>query len=341
VLTKDFTKGGVGNATGTAKVNNQSASGSVYFTNNGSAAVTIPTGVIVATASGQEFATTATAVVLQKGSNISNSTEVPVQAVKAGPTGNVAKGAITAITDDGKNLIAQYAGNPAVADLNLQVSNPAGTTGGGAGNATVVTRKDLDATTKNLQAGLNSDIDAWVKQQHVTAQDIVGNPSITASLVKPPAEGTVENSGTFPAQLSATVTLMIVRSATLQGATMQQLNGFLAKDKAFTGYIVSQDSSQPVQIQRLKQNGQGTNLTLNFTAVAQAIPNLTAEQVRSLVAGKRIPEATQILKGIKNVQDVSIKTSPDFVPWITSWGRNINVVLVPGTPPSSTPAPKK
>jgi hypothetical protein len=340
VLTRDFTKSGIGNATGTAKVNNQSASGSVNFTNNGSVPVNIPTGVIVASAgaNGQQFATTANAVVLPKSSKIGNSIEIPIQAVKAGPAGNVAQGTITIITDDSKNLIAKNNRMP-LTDLNLQVSNPAATTGGGAGNATVVTRKDLDATTKNLQSALNSDINAWVKQQNVGPQDIVGDAAITASLVKPPAEGTVENSGSFPAQLSATVTLMVVRSAVLQNAIMQQLNALLAKDKAFTGYIVAQDSPQPVQIQALKQSGQGTNLTLNFTAVAQAIPNLTAQQVRSLVAGKQIPEATQILRGIKNVQSVSIKTSPNFVPWVTSWGHNINVALVPGTPLRSTPAP--
>jgi hypothetical protein len=343
VLTRDFTKGGMGNATGTAKINNQSASGSVTFTNNGKVQVAIPTGTIVATtgANGQQFATTANAVVLPPGSNnaVGNSMDIPIQAVKAGPDGNVKSGTITVIPDDSLSQIAKYNNGMATTDLNLQVSNKAATTGGGAGNATVVSRKDLDTTTKNLQAALNGDITAWVKQQHVAAQDIVGNPAITAALVKPPAEGTVENSGTFPAQLSATVTLMIVRGSTLQGATIQQVNNLLAKDKAFAGYVVAQDTAQPVQIQTLKQSGQGTSLTLNYTAIAQTIPNLTADQVRSLVGGKRIPDATQNLKSIKNVQNVSIKITPGFIPWITSWGHNINVVLEPGAPASSSPPP--
>lgn len=345
VLTRDFTKGGVGNATGTAKINNQSASGTVTFTNNGKVPVTIPSGIIIGTSgvNGQQFTTTANAVVLPPGSNnaVGNSMDIPIQAVKAGPDGNVKSGTITVIPADSLSQIAKYNDGMATTDLKLQVSNKTATTGGGAGNATVVSRKDLDTTTKNLQAALNSDITAWVKQQHVAAQDIVGNPAITASLVKPPAEGTVENSGTFPAQLSATVTLMIVRGATLQGATIQQIDSLLAKDKAFNGYVVAQDSAQPVQIQAVKQSGQGTNLTLNYTAVAQTIPNLTAEQVRTLVAGKRIPDATQNLKNIQNVQDVSIKITPGFVPWITSWGHNINVVLEPGTPSRSSPTPKK
>src|SRR5205823_1222385 len=94
VLKKDFTKNGTGKATGTAKVNNQSAIGSVLFTNNSTVPVTIPTGVIVATtgANGQQFATTATAVASPPGSSIGNTTEVPIQAVKPGPAGNVARG---------------------------------------------------------------------------------------------------------------------------------------------------------------------------------------------------------------------------------------------------------
>jgi hypothetical protein len=329
----------MGNATGTAKINNQSASGSVIFTNTGAVPVTIPSGIIVATpgANGQQFTTTANAVVLQHDSTIGNSTEVPIQAVNAGPAGNVKSGTITVIPADSLSQIAKNNTGLAATDLKLLVSNAAATTGGGAGNATVVSRKDLDTTTKNLQTALNNDIDAWVKQQHVTAQDIVGKPTITGSLVKPPAEGTVESSGTFPAQLSATVTLMIVRSGALQGATIQQLNAFLAKDKAFTGYTVSQDARQPVQIQALKQNGQGTSLTLNFTAVAQTIPDLTVEQVQNLVAGKRIPEATQVLKDLKDVQNVTVQTSPSFIPWVTSWAHNINVVLEAGAPPKSSP----
>lgn len=344
VLTRNFTKNGAGNATGTAKVNNQSASGSVLFTNNSTVPVTIPTGVIVATngANGQQFKTTANAVVLSPSNNnkIGNTTEIPIQAVKPGPAGNVPRGAITVIPDDSLSQIVKATGNIAASDLKLSVSNEAATTGGGAANATVVSRKDLDTTTKNLQDSLKSDIDAWVKQQKVDAQDIVGQPQITSSLVKPPAEGTVENSGTFPAQLSATVTLMIIRHAALQDATIQQLNGFLAKDKAYanSNYVISRDARQPVQFQNVKQNGQGTNLTLNFTALAHTIPNMTAEQVQKLVAGKQIPDATRQLKTLKDVQSVSIEISPGFVPWVTSWAPNINVVFVPGTAPAP---PKK
>ncbi len=335
-LTKDFSKSGTGTATGTAKVNNQKAIGSVFFTNNGTALVTIPTGTTVATAgaNGQLFVTTANAVVPPPGSNVGNTTEVPVEAKEPGPAGNVKSGTITVIPDDSLSQIAKASdSNMTAANLKLLVSNAAGTTGGGAGNATVVSRKDLNAVQKTLQDALQSDIDAWVKQQKAGPQDLAGKPQITSSLVKPPAEGTVETNGTFPAQMSATVTLMIIPDAALQDATLQQLNALLAKDKNYTGYVVSHDARQPVQFQQMKQSGEGEALTLNFKAQAQTIPDLTAKQVQTLVAGKQIPEATRQLKALKDVQDVSIQTSPGFVPWVTSWPPNIHIVFVPGTVP--------
>jgi hypothetical protein len=336
VLTRTFTKSGTGTATGTEKINNQTAIGSVFFTNNGTSLVTIPTGTIVATAgaNGQKFVTTANAVVPPPGSNVGNTTEVPVEAQSPGPNGNVKSGTITVIPDDSLNQIARASdSNMTPANLKLLVSNAAATTGGGAGNATVVSQKDLDTVKKTLQDALQSDIDAWVKQQKVAQGDIVGTRKIDATLSKAPAAKTPAKSGTFPAELSATVTLMIIHNATLQEATTQQLNSLLAKDQKYTGYIVSRDARQPLQIQQLKQSGEGTALTLNFKALAQTIPDLTAKQIQTLVAGKQIPDATRLLKGIKDVQDVSIETSPGFVPWVTSWTPNIHIVFVPGTAP--------
>jgi hypothetical protein len=59
--------------------------------------------------------------------------------------------------------------------------------------------------------------------------------------------------------------------------------------------------------------------------------------VQNLVAGKRIPEATQVLKDLKDVQNVTVQISPSFIPWVTSWAHNINVVLEAGAPPKSSP----
>src|SRR5262249_4532871 len=117
--------------------------------------------------------------------------------------------------------------------------------------------------------------------------------------------------------------------------------GFLAKKKAYAGMddIILHDARQPVQIQRLKQSGQGSALTLNFTALGRAIPQLTADQVQQYVAGKQVPQTIPQLKelspkGVSIVEDVSIQTSPGFVPWVTSWTHNINVEFVAGTPPA-------
>lgn len=342
VLSKDFTKSGTGSATGTKKVDNQFASGSAIFTNTGSSPVTIPSGIVVATAgaNGKQFVTMANAVVLPSSGNnaIGNSTEVPIQAQKAGVGSNVDKATITVIPDDSLSQIAKANQPLAATDLKLKVTNSAATNGGGAGNATVVTRKDLDTTTKTLQGALNGDIDAWVKQQSST-QDIVGKPTITSALVKPPAEGQIESNGSFPAQLTATVTLMIVRNASLQNATVKQLNTYISKDKAYTNYSVNADTKQPVQVRSMKLGGQGTALTLNFTAAAKALPNnITSDVVLRLIVGRSIPDATAQLKKLQNVQDVSIQSSPGFVSWVAFWSHNVRMELVPGTTPAT---PKK
>jgi hypothetical protein len=332
VLTKDFTRSGTGTATGSARIDTALATGSAIFTNNGLSDVTIPSGIVVATAgpNSQQFVTMAEAVVLHPGSTTGNSIEIPIQAQKPGTTGNVDAGMITVIPDDSLNQIAT-ANTVASPSLKLQVSNPKPTTGGGAGKATVVSRADLDNVTKSLQAALNDDINAWVQQQKPSSQDVVGKPAISGSLINPPSEGQVATNGSFPAQFRATVTLMIVRSANLQDATATQLRNDLSTNKAFNGYTINPEQQTPVTIQALKTAGQGTSLTLSFTAIAKTMPNIPQDQVRTLVAGKLTSDASDNLKTLHNIQGATIKTSPGFVFWVSSLPSHININLVPGS----------
>jgi len=332
VLTKDFTRSGTGSATGSARIDTALATGSAIFTNNGQSYATIPSGIAVATAgpNSQQFVTMAEAVVPPPGSVTGNSIEIPIQAQKPGTTGNVDAGTITVIPDDSLSQIAK-ANNATSNALKLQVSNPKGTTGGGAGQATVVSRGDLDKVSKSLQAALSDDINAWVHQHKPSSQDIVGQPAISGSLINPPHEGQVVTNGSFPAQFRATVTLMIVRAANLQDATATQLKNDFSKDKAFTGYTINPNQKEPITIQAIKTAGQGTALTLSFTAAAKTIPNIPQDEVRTLVAGKLTSDASANLKSLPNIQGASIKTSPNFIFWISSLPSHINVNLVAGS----------
>src|SRR5204863_4070661 len=97
-FTKTFTKSGNGTATGTTNVNKGSSTGTVVITNTGQKPVTIPSDIILATAGGVQFTTTAESVVTAANGPVP-SVPVPVRAVKLGDTGNVASNTITVIPD--------------------------------------------------------------------------------------------------------------------------------------------------------------------------------------------------------------------------------------------------
>lgn len=339
-VTKEFTKSGTGKATGTKTIDTAPAGGSVVFTNSGTKSVTIPVNTVVTTSGGKQFATTYEAVVGAKGDQVGNTILVPVVAQQPGVSGNVDSGTIVVIPDTSLAQIAQ-ANNLSSADLRLQVNNAAPTTGGGQGTAKMITAADLTTTTKDLQASLNDQIQAWKQQQNTATQQVVGDPMIQSSLVNPTSPGGVlTDTDTFVAQLKAIVTVYVVHKADLQTATVAQLNILIGKEKGYEGYIINADPARPVSMQTITTSGTGKNLTLNFTATARAVYNLDQQQVKGLIVGKTKNDAATILKAVPNVQQVSIQISPGFVSFIPFWAPHITVKLVAGNIPPAT-QPKK
>jgi hypothetical protein len=345
-LTKNFSKSGTGQATGSTKIGTATATGSVTFTNNTSAPVHIPTGTVIATAGSNsvQFATTADVIVPVQGSAVGNTIQDPIQAQAPGDSGNVPAGSITVIPNDSLNAIARV-NNVTASSLNLQVTNTSATTGGGAGNATTITAKDLDNAKNTLQSQLQGDINAWLQKQ-VSSNDVSGKPVIDAALVNPLPVGQVASSGTFPAKLNATVTVLVVRSAALQTAAESQLNAALKKDKTYTGFTIVADAAHPIVIHRdqMKVSGDAHTLTLSFPATGKAIPDISREktQVQTLIVGKSIKDARAILSSQPGVQSVAITVSPSFISWVPFWTGHIDVRFVPGTaPPSAPTTPKK
>jgi len=334
---KTFTVSGTGTATGKTKVGTVPASGTVFFTNNGTAPVEIPTGSVVATgdANAVLFVTTADAVI-----SPANATPapppipVPVQAQKAGESGNVAAGSITTIPDDSLNTIAQF-NKVQPANLKLKVINDEDITGGGTGTATVVLQQDLDGVKKSLHAQAQGDIDAWLKQ--LSANGVMGKTSVTDTLVNPPGEGQIVNNGSFPAVLKIDVAALYLPGASLQSAALTQLNRFIVKDGAYTNYVVVADAKHPVRIDGLRQSaGDLAGMTLDFTATARATPNITVDAVRRMIAGTSIGDAQTLLSsripGVQK-QNVEIKVSPGFISWVPFFPGRINVIFVPGSVP--------
>jgi hypothetical protein len=130
---------------------------------------------------------------------------------------------------------------------------------------------------------------------------------------------------------------MVVHHAAFQEAALSQLKDFLSRERSYTGYIMRPDPQQPLKVQALKTGGEGTSLTLDFTATAQAVPNITEDQVRGLISGKSSSEARDALfKELRGVQDVDVKIAPEFATW-PFWQGNIHVEVRPGTTVAPTP----
>lgn len=325
-LTKTFNQSGTGKATGSAKVGTAKATGTVTFTNNGGTPVDIPSGIIVSTSTGVQFATAADAVANVNGNVAGNTVLVPVQAQKPGESGNVPAGSITLIPDDSMSAIAKNNNIPA-ANLKLLVTNTAASNGGGAGIAPAVSATDLNNERADLRAQLDTSIATWLKSQ-LAPGDVASTPTKTETVVGAPQENqVVDNSGTFNMTMSIHARALVVRNATIQQASVAQLNGALNKERS--SYVVV--SGAAVGVSQLKTTGDDNALTLNFTATGKTVPRIDKQQVQNLIKGKSIQDAQTLLKTqVPNVENAAVNVSPGFVNFVPWWSGHINVKIVPG-----------
>jgi len=334
-LTFDSSVTGTGHATGSTTVGTVQAQGNVIFTNHDkNNQVVIPTNTIVATKGGVQFVTQAEALALP-GSTIL----APVKAQNAGANGNVPAGSITVIP--AASLPTIQAANPSGTVVNLSVTNTDPTTNGGAGSATSLTSNDVKTEQATLDIQLQTRINAFLAK-NVQPGDQTGKPIRHETPVTAPLVGSVVTSGTFTETLNLHMTILVVRAADLQAAATAQLKDALAKAK--TGlFLVPQ---QPIQLTQLKNTSptNGSAVNLSFTAVGQVASQISEDAVRTLVYGKSVADAQQILvgkNGIPNVLHVQITVNPSFFHWVPFWTQRINVhfnAVPQSTPP--TPKPK-
>jgi len=328
-LTYTTSANGSGHASGTATVGTVQATGTVTITNNGTSSVIIPNGTTVSTKNGVQFLTQAEVLVL---SGSSNTNLAPVQAIQAGPTSNVPAGSITVIPQEGLTMI-QHA-NPPNTTVNVAVNNTDRTTGGGAGTATSVTDKDVKALQQQLDIQLQASVNAFIKK-NVGPKDQRGKivQVEPAPTVTPPV-GNIVTSGNFSMTLTRHITVLVVRYATIETASIDQINAALSK-QGNGGALVPQ---QQVQITKMVNTSpsDGTSVALNYTAVGQVAPKISDDAVRQMVSGKSVNDAQRALMGTSSIPDVSnahVTTSPSWA-WVTFYTPRIYVHYnaVPGPP---------
>ena len=324
-LSHNTSASGPGHATGTTTVDTVQATGTVVFTNNSNGSVVVPNGTIVATKNNVQFVTQAEVLVLSGSSN--NTNLAPIQAQIAGTNGNVPAGSITVIPNDNNNLNRIQQANPSVTSLNLTVINPSVTTGGGAGSAATVTNQDVTTLKQQLDLQLQSEVNGYIKK-NTHAGDQLGNiVRVESPPVVTPSVGSVVTSGTFLMTINLHFSVLVVKAATIQAASIAEINATLSKQN--TGMALVPQQLPEITKMTNKPSSDGKSLTLSYTAIGQIATQVPEDTVRQLVSGKSADDAKAALTtgsgAIPDVVNTEVKISPGFVGWVTFYLPHITV----------------
>ncbi len=322
---------GKGTATGNTKVGTGTATGSVVFTNNGSKSVVIPQGTIISTSGNNsvQFMTTVEPLI-QAGQSI----PVPIQAVNPGDNSNVSAGSITIIPPDSITKIEQASN---VSSVNLNVTNPQATTGGGAHNVVAVSKDDINSLKATIELQLLSKFKTWLAPQlqngDIQGKIVLNNEKITTS----PQEGEQAPNG-FTERIQADVTVLVVRKAALQDAANAEFNAAVAKQKHDMSLVTGQSATWP-KIDSSTAND-GKSLSLSFNASGQIAHTVSEQDVRTVLSGKMLRDLPpgQTVEGVQhylinlgpgNTLDSTIDINPGFFLWVPFKADRINVQFQP------------
>jgi hypothetical protein len=328
---------GKGQATGKTTVGTVSARGTETFTNNGTQAVHIPTGTVIQTSGGIQFATTADALVLT-GNN--NTYLIPIQATAPGTNGNVGTHTITVIPSSSTSALQRINNGE---QINLSITNASATTGGGTGTAVVVSKQDVSKEQSVLAIPLQNGIHDFLSQKLHTG-DQVGKPVLSESSVVTPPVGTIVDNGNFNMKVNLHMTVLVVRANEIQDVAAQTINAMLKQQKP--GYaLVPQQTLQITDLKNASSSG-GKSLKLSFNAQGQIAPQIAVASIRAAISGKSISDArVALLHGqdeFTQMKQVTIAVSPSFFPKVPYMQQHIAVHF--RTLPSirtTAPTPKK
>ncbi len=341
VLTYPASASDQGTATGTIKQGNSLATGTVIFTNNGSQAVDIPTSTVVATSGAvvMQFVTTAD-VLVEPASSGNAGPPVPVQAQNPGDSGNVVANAINIIPPDGITKIAQNSNIPKTA-VNLTVTNPNPTRGGGVANVPSVTSGDIIPLKNTLHQQVQTQIKQWLAKV-VHAKDVKGPlmPDVLGSstllkeekLVTTPAVGQAAPNGKFNGVLSVTVSVLVIRDPAIQAAGRSQLNATALKMKP--AFVLTTQRPVNVTVTKSSASPDGTTLSITVKAAGQIMQRVAPRDISNLEAGKPINQAKSDIMGgkagVTGVVDTRIDTFPSLLGIMPFRSEQIHVIVQPG-----------
>jgi hypothetical protein len=335
---------GTFNATGEKSVDT-AATGTVTFTSiNPADPVTIPSGTVVSTTTGVDFATTSAVTVKQAGLSgltiIPTKADAPVQAAKKGVAGNVASGAIVNVPSGlAKKLVS--------------VSNKAATAGGTHTVVPEVQQSDVDAAVAGLQQQLQTQFAADVSGPgalNAVQTPPSGQSDAASTAAAPPSGQTIiSESGqlgdvtcnpdpasavgtdnqTFDLACKATGTAMAVNMADVGEIAMKRASAGVQ-----TGYTLVESSVATVVGKAVSHDG---TVTLPLTVTAGQDPVVDVADIRAQIRGKSLAEAKALLAKLGQV-DVSLW--PFWVTDVPGFDFRIDIKIVDVTStPTGSPRP--
>jgi hypothetical protein len=292
------------------RVEEGKATGEVTFTSeNTFIEVTVPRGTRVATRTGIAFVTTAQ-IVIPKASFASGPArrDARIEAVKAGPSGNVEPGTITQRPSELRLLL-------------VSVTNAAATTGGTHEEFPEVSQAEVDAALATLNTKLADAFTAAVNDGTGAPANATLYPETavlgTATPSVDPATLVGQAVTTFDLGLNATGSVIAVDDSPVEGVARSRLMANVGSD-----YRLITDSVDIEQGPATVTNGE---VSFPVTASASRVRVLDPAELLALVKGKSFADAKAALAPFG---EVAIKPWPDWVSTVPSIDSRVSLEIV-------------
>ncbi len=292
------------------------ATGTVVFTSrNTGAEVEIPAGTQVSTASGIVFRTTRR-VVVPKATFLPPTpglAEAPIEALGAGPTGNVPAGAITRVS----TVIQARLVNP-----DDPVANPEPTRGGKRDEFPQVSKADVDRALAALEERAATDLRDGIADPNLVPAGLTVFEA-TASLGKltPTVDPTTligTEAAEFDLGLTGEGSVLAVDEAPIQEIAEARVRASVDPDHVLVAGSIAVEVGDPV-VDR-------SEIRFPVTATARQTVVADAATIRQAITGRPIEEARRFLEAYGQV---SIEVWPDWVTTIPTLDWRLEVLVGP------------